>query len=113
MNPAKTSLLAALLVCIIFLSIGCSSGGGSSDQSYFSGGGSKIYVASGHPEWWPIMYEALPNYAAEENFYMAISKKSSLTSFMPQINEAIARYKNNGTINNLMKGYFQSIMVRH
>jgi hypothetical protein len=43
---------------------------------------------------YPGHYEALPKYAAEENFYMGISKKSSLTSFMPQINEAIARYKN-------------------
>jgi ABC-type amino acid transport substrate-binding protein len=60
---------------------------------------------------YPGQYEALPKYAAEEDFYMAISKKSSLTSFLPQINQAIAKYKNNGTINNLTQGYFQSIIV--
>lgn len=60
---------------------------------------------------YPGQYESLPIYAAEENFYMAISKKSSLNSFMPQINAEIAKYKNNGTIDNIAQGYLSSIMA--
>ena len=55
MDLRKTRVLALLLACVMFLPVGCSSG--STEQSYFSGDSSlKIYVASGHPEWWPIMY---------------------------------------------------------
>jgi ABC-type amino acid transport substrate-binding protein len=43
-------------------------------------------------------FEILPKYAAEENFYITISKKSPLVKYLPQINELIAKYRNDGTI---------------
>lgn len=48
-------------------------------------------------------FEILPKYAAEENFYFTISKQSPLVQLLPQINEEIAKYKANGTINQLIK----------
>lgn len=48
-------------------------------------------------------FEALPKYVAEENFYITISKKSLLVQIMPQVNDLIAKYKNDGTINELIK----------
>ncbi|MDD5489213.1 MAG: transporter substrate-binding domain-containing protein [Candidatus Moranbacteria bacterium] len=48
-------------------------------------------------------FEALPKYAAEENFYVTISKKSPLVKFLPQINELIQKYKSDGTIDRLIR----------
>jgi polar amino acid transport system substrate-binding protein len=54
-------------------------------------------------------YEALPTYVAEENFYIAISKKSQLVKYMPQINELIKKYKDDGTIDLMIQEYMQSM----
>jgi polar amino acid transport system substrate-binding protein len=55
------------------------------------------------------LYEPLPTYVAEENFYFAISKKSSLVAYLPQINDAITKCKNDGTIDKLLEGYLQQL----
>lgn len=49
------------------------------------------------------LVEILPTNVAEENFYITIGKKSAFAKYMPQINELIAKYKADGTINNLIK----------
>lgn len=47
--------------------------------------------------------EILPKYIAEENFYITISKKSPLVKYLPQINELLEKYKNDGTTEKLIK----------
>ena len=49
--------------------------------------------------------EALPEYAATENFYITISKKSEYAKYLPQMNELIKKYKADGTIDALIKKY--------
>ena len=49
--------------------------------------------------------EALPKYIATENFYITISKKSPYAKYLPQVNELIAKYKEDGTIDALIKKY--------
>ncbi len=44
---------------------------------------------------------------ANENFYITISKKSPLVTYMPQINEAIEKYKADGTIEGLVAQFNQ------
>jgi polar amino acid transport system substrate-binding protein len=56
---------------------------------------------------YPGQYKDLSPYIAEENFYIAISKKSSLVNYLPQINTAIQKYKTDGTINKLLEKYLQ------
>jgi polar amino acid transport system substrate-binding protein len=48
-------------------------------------------------------FEVLSKYLAEENFYITVSKKSPLTKFLPQINSLIKKYKEDGTIEKLIK----------
>ncbi len=55
------------------------------------------------------LYESLPVYASTEYFYFAISKKSSLVAYLPQINEAIEKCKNDGTIDKMLEGYLQQL----
>jgi polar amino acid transport system substrate-binding protein len=50
-------------------------------------------------------FESLPKYVAEENFYITISRKSPFVIYMAQINEAIAKYKADGTITALIAQY--------
>ncbi len=57
-------------------------------------------TAGGEP-----MFEALPNYVDEPNFYITISKKSPFVKYMPKINELIAKYKADGTIDALVAEY--------
>jgi hypothetical protein len=47
--------------------------------------------------------EILLTNVAKENFYITIGKKSAFAKYMSQINELIAKYKSDGTINNLIK----------
>jgi polar amino acid transport system substrate-binding protein len=49
--------------------------------------------------------EALPTYAATEDFYIAISKKSPYAEYLPQVNALIAKYKADGTIGALIEKY--------
>lgn len=49
--------------------------------------------------------EALPEYAATEIFYIAISKKSPFADRMPEVNRLLKKYKEDGTINALVKKY--------
>jgi polar amino acid transport system substrate-binding protein len=44
----------------------------------------------------------LPKYVAAENFYITISKQSPLIQYLPRINEIIAQYKADGTIDRLI-----------
>jgi polar amino acid transport system substrate-binding protein len=45
----------------------------------------------------------IPKYVANENFYITVSKKSDLSRLMPQINEMIEKYKNDGTVDALIE----------
>jgi len=49
--------------------------------------------------------DILPNYVAEENFYITISKKSPFVKYLPQVNAGIAKYKADGTIAQLIEQY--------
>ena len=52
-------------------------------------------------------FESLPTFVNEENFYITISKASPFVTYLPQINEAIAKYKADGTIEGLIAQYQQ------
>src|SRR5262245_27618483 len=43
-------------------------------------------------------FERLPRFIAEENFYITISKKSPYVSYILLINQAIAKYRADGTV---------------
>ena len=47
--------------------------------------------------------EILPNYVGAENFYMTISKKSELVEYLPQINEILQKFIEDGTVNELIE----------
>ncbi|MCL5795092.1 MAG: transporter substrate-binding domain-containing protein [Patescibacteria group bacterium] len=47
--------------------------------------------------------ESIPDYLAVENFYITISKKSPFAKYLPKINELIKKYKNDGTIDRLVR----------
>ncbi len=47
----------------------------------------------------------MPKFVAEENFYITLSKKSPFVQYMPQINQMIADYKADGTIDRLITEY--------
>lgn len=47
----------------------------------------------------------LPNYVAEENFYITISKKSPFANRIDDINRLLERYTSDGTIDRLMEKY--------
>lgn len=61
----------------------------------------KGYLTS-HPLF-PI--QILPKYVTSENFYITISKKSALKNYMTQINQILEKYKNDATIDNIIKKY--------
>lgn len=42
--------------------------------------------------------DILPNYVSSEKFYLAISKKSELVDYLPQVNQLIKQYIADGTI---------------
>ena len=50
-------------------------------------------------------FESLPRFVAEENFYITISKKSRYVSYIPLINQGIAKYKADGTVAALIAEY--------
>ena len=50
-------------------------------------------------------FESLPKFVAEENFYITISKKSRFATYIPLINEQIARRKADGTVTRLINEY--------
>jgi len=56
---------------------------------------------------YPGQYNAIQPFITEENFYIAISKKSSLRNYLSQINVAIKKYKEDGTIDRLLQNYLQ------
>lgn len=45
----------------------------------------------------------VPEYVSQENFYVAVSKKSSLAGRMDEINDLIEKYKKDGTIDRLIE----------
>ncbi len=49
--------------------------------------------------------EVLSNNVSSENFYMCVSKKSSLVSYLSKINIILERYKNDGTIDRVLQKY--------
>jgi len=49
--------------------------------------------------------EYMPEYAATENFYIAISKKSPFADRMPEVNQLLKKYEEDGTIDALVKKY--------
>lgn len=51
----------------------------------------------------------MPQYVAAENFYLAISKKSPLVKYLPQINEQLEKFKQDGTIKNLIEQYKKEV----
>ena len=50
-------------------------------------------------------FESLPQFVANENFYITISKKSPFVIYLDDINKAIAKYKADGTIAALIAQY--------
>lgn len=50
-------------------------------------------------------FESLPKYLAEEPFYITISRQSRFAAYLPQINDAIAKYKADGTVDALIAQY--------
>ena len=50
-------------------------------------------------------FESLPSFVANENFYITISKKSPFVIYLDDINKAIAKYKADGTIAQLIAQY--------
>lgn len=50
-------------------------------------------------------FESLPRFVNEENFYITISRRSPFVSYLPLINQQIARYKADGTIAALIAQY--------
>jgi polar amino acid transport system substrate-binding protein len=50
-------------------------------------------------------FESLPKFVAEENFYITISKKSRYVTYIPLINQEIAKNKANGTVAALITQY--------
>ena len=50
-------------------------------------------------------FESLPRFVAEENFYITLSKKSRFATYMPLINQEIAKRKADGTIAKLIAEY--------
>ena len=46
--------------------------------------------------------EACPTYVTSENFYITISKKSTLVKFLPRINLLLNKYRKDGTIDSLI-----------
>jgi polar amino acid transport system substrate-binding protein len=50
-------------------------------------------------------FESLPTFVSEENFYITISKNSPFVTQLPRINQEIAKYKADGTINALIADY--------
>jgi polar amino acid transport system substrate-binding protein len=50
-------------------------------------------------------YESLPTFVNEENFYITISKKSPYATYLPLLNQQIAKYKADGTIAALIDQY--------
>lgn len=52
-------------------------------------------------------FESLPTFVNEEPFYITISRASPFASYLPQINDAIARYTADGTIAALIAQYKQ------
>ena len=50
-------------------------------------------------------FESLPKFVSEENFYITISKNSPFVTYLPRINQEIAKYKADGTINALIAAY--------
>lgn len=52
-------------------------------------------------------FEILPTFVSEEPFHITISRESPFVPYLPQINEAIAKYKADGTIAALIAEYKQ------
>ncbi len=50
-------------------------------------------------------FESLPTFVDEENFYVTISKKSPYVSYLNLLNQEIAKYKADGTIDRLIAQY--------
>jgi polar amino acid transport system substrate-binding protein len=50
-------------------------------------------------------FESLPKFVNEENFYITISKKSPWLVYLPFINQRIARFKADGTVDRLIAQY--------
>jgi polar amino acid transport system substrate-binding protein len=50
-------------------------------------------------------FESLPTFVSEENFYITISKNSPFVKYLPRINQAIAKYKADGTVTALITEY--------
>lgn len=50
-------------------------------------------------------FESLPAFVSEENFYITISKNSPFVGYLARINQEIAKYRADGTINALITQY--------
>jgi len=54
--------------------------------------------------------EILPKYVASEDFFITISKTSSLIKYLPAINDKLEQYKRDGTIDTLIHKYRASYL---
>jgi polar amino acid transport system substrate-binding protein len=50
-------------------------------------------------------FESLPRFVDEENFYITISKKSPYVTYLPLLNQQLAKYKADGTVASLIAQY--------
>lgn len=50
-------------------------------------------------------FESLPTFVNEENFYITISKKSPYVTYLPLLNQQLAKYKADGTVAALIAQY--------
>jgi len=53
--------------------------------------------------------EIISKYISTENFYLTISKKSPFLNLLPQVNALIEKYKNDGTIDQIIKKHKESL----
>lgn len=53
--------------------------------------------------------EIIPKYVSTENFYLTISKKSPFAKLMPQVNSFLEKYKNDGTIEQIIEKNKQAL----
>jgi polar amino acid transport system substrate-binding protein len=54
-------------------------------------------------------FEIIPQYVSAENFYLTISKKSPFIYLLPQVNDLLKKYQDDGTIERIIKNNKQSL----
>ncbi len=53
--------------------------------------------------------EIVPNYVSTENFYLTISKESPFIELLPEVNDLLKKYKDDGTIDQIIEKHNKSL----